>query len=108
MPNRATPSTRMMMPSLLSQFVPNVSSRANTDFMRCWAVGLGALDRSGANCGGSSTRAPAGGGVTRGGNGACGGSILGGAAAVLCLVGGTGTAGRGDCGGIVGVEVAAS
>src|ERR1700693_5878821 len=82
MPKRATPSTRMVIPSLLSQFVPNVSSKAKTDFMRCSAVGLGADERSAANCGGATTRALGGGSATTGGGGVCGASMRGGAGGV--------------------------
>jgi len=49
------------MPSLFSQFVPSVSSRANTDFSRCRAVAV--EDRKLANGGGSVARAPPGGGA---------------------------------------------
>jgi hypothetical protein len=45
------------MPSLLSQFVPSVSSRAKTDFIRSPAVASGDGERKAANCEGSMTRA---------------------------------------------------
>jgi hypothetical protein len=61
--------------------VPNASSKANTDFMRCSAVGFGADERSAANCGGATTRALGGGGATTGGGG-CGVSMRGGAGGV--------------------------
>src|SRR5437879_5408347 len=60
MPKRATPTTRMTMPSLLSQFVPRVSSIAETVFMRCWRVGRGAGTRYGETGGGPETRAAGG------------------------------------------------
>lgn len=53
----------MVMPSLLSQFVPNVSSSAKTDFIRCWAVALGGAGRKMECWGGAETRALAGGGM---------------------------------------------
>lgn len=46
----------MVIPSLFSQFVPSASSRANTDFIRCWAVGLGGVECGTVN-GGGATRA---------------------------------------------------
>src|SRR5208282_1407166 len=78
MPKSATPRTRMMMPSLLSQFVPNVSSSAKTDFMRCCAVGFGEEERNAAICGGATTRAAAGGGTILGGGAGYGISAWGG------------------------------
>ena len=51
------------MPSLFNQFVPSVSSSANTDFIRCWADTLGDGDCRATTCGGSMTRAMAGGGA---------------------------------------------
>src|SRR2546421_907944 len=57
MPKRATPTTRMTMPSLLSEFVPRVSSIAETVFMRCWRVGRGAGTRYAETGGGAETRA---------------------------------------------------
>src|SRR5438128_820351 len=44
------------MPSLLSQFLPSVSSSAKTDFIRFPAAGFTAGARSEANCGGATTR----------------------------------------------------
>src|SRR5580700_8511574 len=97
MPKRATPNTRMVIPSLLSQFVPNVSSKANTDFIRCLAAGFGADERSAANCGGATTRALGGGSAITGGGGVCGVSMCGGAGGVTAR-GGLGTfVVAGDC-----------
>src|SRR6266850_1972338 len=56
MPKRATPTTRMMMPSLLSQSVPRVSSIAETVFMRCSRVGRGRGTRYAETGGGAETR----------------------------------------------------
>src|SRR5260370_974001 len=64
MPKRATPTTRMMMPSLLSQFVPRASSIAETVFMRCWKVGRDAATRYAESGGGPETRAAAAGGIS--------------------------------------------
>src|SRR2546429_6043924 len=64
MPKRATPTTRMMMPSLLSQFVPRVSSIAETVFMRCWRVGRGRSRRYAETGGGAETRAAVAGGIS--------------------------------------------
>src|SRR5579863_1753269 len=72
MPNEATPTTNRTMPILFSQFRPSVSSIADADFMRCWAVECTAEDRSGATCGGAATRAEAIGGAAGGGGGTCG------------------------------------
>jgi len=90
----------------LSQFVPSVSSRAKTDFIRCWVVALVGEERSDANCGGCTTRAEVGGGGCVGG---CGVSVRG-----TTTVGGAGgfgettrCVGEVDCGGLMGVvEVA--
>src|SRR3979490_3137658 len=73
MPNRATPTTRIMMPSLLSQFVPRVSSIAETDFMRCWRVGFDEGTRYAETGGGPETRAAAPGGISAGTRGVGGG-----------------------------------
>src|SRR6267378_4856931 len=64
MPKRATPTTRMMMPSLLSQFVPRASSIAETVFMRCWKVGRDAATRYAESGGGPETRAAVAGGIS--------------------------------------------
>src|SRR5260370_5774554 len=98
MPKRATPNTRMVIPSLLSQFVPNVSSKASNGFMRCSAVGFGADERSAANCGGAITRALGGGGTTTGGGGVCGVSMRGGAGGVTARGGIGAFVVAGDCG----------
>src|ERR1700730_2721295 len=102
MPKSATPNTRMVIPSLLSQFVPNVSSRANIDFMRCCAVGFGAEERSAADCGGATTRALAGGGTATGAGGVCGVPVRGGSADVTDRWGIGGFAVAGGCGGVFG------
>src|SRR3974390_1261456 len=82
--------TRRTMPILLSHFLPSISSRAKTDFMRCSVVAFGAevLEpeyagapaRNAANCGGATTRAAGGGAVTAGGCGTtgAGGVVVGG------------------------------
>src|SRR2546430_17437595 len=70
MPKRATPTTRMMMPSLLSQFVPRVSSIAETVFMRCWRVGRGRSRRYAETGGGAETRAAVAGRISAGRRGA--------------------------------------
>src|SRR6266849_526686 len=70
----------MMMPSLLSQFVPRVSSSAETAFMRCCKVGLGGETLSAATGGGDETRAVVTGGFVTGGF-VTGGIVAGGIAA---------------------------
>src|SRR4029077_6116454 len=59
-PNSATPTTRMMMPSLFSQFVPSVSSSAETVLTRCANVCFGARCRNGSTVDGAAIRAAAG------------------------------------------------
>src|ERR1700689_4597368 len=89
----------MVMPSLLSQFVPSVSSRANTDFMRCWAVAFAEEDRKVANCGASVTGAL--GGVGTGG-GVCIEKVLVKAGGLADSVGAIGEAGTVDSNGLTG------
>src|ERR1700741_4645966 len=90
MPKRATPTTRMMMPSLLSQFVPRVSSIAETVFMRCWRVARGGGTRYIETGGRAETRAAVAGGISAGTRGLSAG------------VGSAGGRGEGMDGGVVG------
>src|ERR1700683_1420368 len=90
----------MVMPSLLSQFVPSVSSRANTDFMRCCADAFAEADRRVANCGASVTRALGGVGT---GVGVGVEKPLVEAGGFADSVGVTGEAGTAGCSGLTGV-----